>query len=121
MPFAHHTSQRLHALGQRVARNIAAILVHKPVRNTLQQPAPNVRVLTGDEDRSGYESLPLCRLEKSERAEATPKLATGFIPPVLACDAWPALQSDILQQVFFLQPVVVGIGLLELRLAWTWR
>jgi type VI secretion system protein ImpJ len=62
---------------------------------------PNVRVLLGDEDRSGYESLPLCRLEKSERAEATPKLATGFIPPVLACDAWPALQGDILQQVFF--------------------
>jgi type VI secretion system protein ImpJ len=62
---------------------------------------PNVRVLLGDEDRSGYESLPLCRLEKSERAEATPKLATGFIPPVLACDAWPALQGDILQQIFF--------------------
>jgi type VI secretion system protein ImpJ len=67
----------------------------------VQFRAPNVRVLLGDEDRSGYESLSICRLEKSERAEATPKLATGFIPPVLACDAWPALQNDILQQVFF--------------------
>ncbi len=62
---------------------------------------PAVRILLGDDDRAGYEVLPLCRLEKSERAEATPRLATGFIPPVLACDAWPALQADLLQQVFF--------------------
>lgn len=63
--------------------------------------SPSVRVLLGEEDQSGYEVLPLCRLEKSERAEAVPKLATGFIPPLLACDAWPGLQAEILQQIYF--------------------
>ena len=43
--------------------------------------SPNVRVLTGDEDRAGFELLPLCRLEKSERAEATPKLAAASSRP----------------------------------------
>lgn len=62
---------------------------------------PAIRILLGDEDRSGYEVLHLCRLEKSEGAQATPKLATGFIPPVLACDAWPALWGDVLQQVYY--------------------
>src|SRR5262245_17790574 len=55
----------------------------------VQFRSPAIRILLGDDDRSGYEVLPLCRLEKSERAEATPRLATGFIPPVVACEAWP--------------------------------
>jgi type VI secretion system protein ImpJ len=61
----------------------------------------DVRFLVGDEDRAGYEVLPLVRLEKSERAEGTPRVAGGFIPPILACDAWPGLQADLLQAVFF--------------------
>ncbi len=63
--------------------------------------SPSIRVLLGEEDQAGYELLPLCRLEKSERAEATPKLSASFIPPLLACDAWPGLQAEILQQVYF--------------------
>lgn len=62
---------------------------------------PDIRVLVNDDDQSGYEVLPLARLEKSERAEATPKLAKGFIPPVLVCDAWPGLQNDIMQELYF--------------------
>jgi type VI secretion system protein ImpJ len=66
----------------------------------LQFRTPAVRVLFGDEDRSGYETLPLARLKKSDRPEATPELDDGFIPPVLACDCWPVLRNQILQDVY---------------------
>lgn len=68
---------------------------------SLSYRSPDVRVLTQDDDQSGYEVLPLARLEKSERAEATPRLSTGFIPPLLVCDAWPGLQEAILQELYF--------------------
>ena len=61
----------------------------------------NVKLMFGHDDHAGYETLSLARLVKSDRAEATPKLDTTFIPPLLACDAWPTLQNDILQQIFF--------------------
>jgi type VI secretion system protein ImpJ len=75
--------------------------------NTGVNPQPvsvrrlNVKLLFGHEDDAGYETLPLARLVKADRAEATPKLDSSFIPPLLACDAWPVLSDDILQQVFF--------------------
>lgn len=61
---------------------------------------PEVRVIIGDEDRSGYELLPLARLKRADRPEATPELDHTFIPPVLACDCWPVLQQQILQDVY---------------------
>lgn len=67
---------------------------------SLQFRSYDVRVLTGDDDRSGYEVLPLARLEKADRPEATPQMAVGFIPPVLSCDCWPVLQQKILQDVY---------------------
>src|SRR4029079_15051209 len=75
--------------------------------NTGVNPQPltlrllNFRLLTNDDDQTGYSVLPLARLEKSERAEATPRLDGSYIPPVLACDAWADLQADILQQIYF--------------------
>jgi len=75
--------------------------------NTGVNPQPmsmrtlNFRIMTGDDDTTGYVVLPIARLEKSERAEATPKLDGSFIPPLLACDGWSMLQADILQNVFF--------------------
>lgn len=68
---------------------------------TLQYRAPGVRVLLNDDDQSGYEVLPLARLEKTDRAEATPRLSGAFIPPVLVCDAWPVLHAAILQEIYF--------------------
>lgn len=61
---------------------------------------PDVRVLIGDEDRSGYEVLPIARLKRADRPEATPELDSTFIPPLLACDCWPVLQQQIMQDVY---------------------
>lgn len=61
---------------------------------------PELKVLTGDDDRSGYELLPIARLKRADRPEATPELDHTFIPPVLACDCWPVLQQRILQDTY---------------------
>ncbi len=60
----------------------------------------NLRLLLSTQDLAGYETIPLARVEKSDRAEATPQLDSSFIPPVLACDAWPELSIGILQHVY---------------------
>lgn len=60
----------------------------------------NIRLVTDQDNASGFELLPLARVEKSARAEATPQLDATFIPPLLACDAWPTLQIDILRSTF---------------------
>jgi type VI secretion system protein ImpJ len=60
---------------------------------------PNLKLLLSTQDHAGYEVLPIARLEKSMRAEATPQLDVSFIPPVLACDAWKPLHVGILQAV----------------------
>ena len=60
----------------------------------------NIKLLTSDQDRTGYEVLPLARLKKADRAEAAPELDTSFVPPLLACEAWQPLQVEILNQVY---------------------
>ena len=60
----------------------------------------NLRLLLSTQNLAGYESLPIARIEKSERAEATPQLDTTYIPPVLACDAWKPLSIGILQNIY---------------------
>jgi type VI secretion system protein ImpJ len=59
----------------------------------------NLKLLLETEDRAGYEVLPICRVQKSARAEATPELEVTYIPPVLACEAWQPLRTGILQQI----------------------
>src|SRR5262245_3320042 len=68
--------------------------------HTVSFRAPDVRLLLNDDDQSGYEVPPPVRLDASERAEATPRIAGGFIPPVLPSDAWTGLQADLLQQIY---------------------
>jgi type VI secretion system protein ImpJ len=60
----------------------------------------NLRLLLSTEDHSGYDTLPIAQIEKSERAEATPQLDTSYIPPVLACDAWHELSVGVLQAIY---------------------
>lgn len=68
----------------------------QPIRVRL----PNVRLLISDQDQTGFTTLPIVRLEKSALANAPPQVDAAYIPPVLACDAWPVLTADILQSLF---------------------
>jgi type VI secretion system protein ImpJ len=60
----------------------------------------NLKLLLEGEDQTGYQTLPLARIRKSERAEATPELDDTFIPPLLSCDSWQFLQDGILQAIY---------------------
>jgi len=68
------------------------------------QPIPirrlNLKLLLSTESLAGYDTVPIARIEKSERAEATPQLDATYFPPVLACDAWRDLGVGILQAVY---------------------
>jgi type VI secretion system protein ImpJ len=74
--------------------------------NTGLNPQPvqvrllNLRLLLSSQDHTGYEVLPIARIEKSPRAEATPQLDRTYIPPLLACDCWPPLAASILQTIY---------------------
>jgi type VI secretion system protein ImpJ len=60
----------------------------------------NLRLLLSNQDHTGYEVLAIARIEKSARAEALPAIDVTYIPPVLACDGWPVLAVEILQQIY---------------------
>lgn len=66
----------------------------------VQVRLPNLRLLLSTQDHTGYEVLPLARIEKSPRAEAAPQLDRTYIPPLLACDAWAPLTVGILQSTY---------------------
>jgi type VI secretion system protein ImpJ len=74
--------------------------------NTGQNPQPvqiripNVRVLLSTQDMAGYETMPIARIEKSMAADTAPQIDGSYIPPALACDAWPSLRVDILQTIY---------------------
>ena len=44
----------------------------------------NIKLLTSEQDSTGYELLPLARLKKADRAESAPELDTSFVPPLLS-------------------------------------
>jgi len=74
--------------------------------NTGVNPQPiqvrllNLKLLLSTDDHTGYEVLPIARIRRAERAEATPELDESYIPPVLSCDAWKVLWAGILQAVY---------------------
>lgn len=51
----------------------------------------NAHVFFGDEDRSGYECLPIARLVRTGKHEAESALSPTWIPPLLRCGAVPAM------------------------------
>jgi type VI secretion system protein ImpJ len=68
------------------------------------QPIPirrlNLKLLLSTQNLAGYETIPLARVENSDRAGATPQLDSSYIPPVLACDAWRELSVEVLQYIY---------------------
>jgi type VI secretion system protein ImpJ len=60
----------------------------------------NFRVLLSTDDLTGFETIPIARIEKLSAAEAVPRLDVTYIPPVLACDGWKALQHGILRNTY---------------------
>ncbi len=60
----------------------------------------NLRLMLSTQDHGGYEVLPIARITRADRAEAVPQLDTSYIPPLLACDAWPPLSAGVLEQVY---------------------
>jgi type VI secretion system protein ImpJ len=60
----------------------------------------NLKLLLGAGDHAGYEVLPIARIMKQGTAEALPELDLTYIPPVLACDAWPPLSAGIMEAVY---------------------
>jgi type VI secretion system protein ImpJ len=74
--------------------------------NTGVNPQPiqvrllNLKLLLDTDDRAGYDVLPVCRVQKSAKVEATPELDVTYIPPLLTCEAWPPLLAGILQQIY---------------------
>src|SRR5206468_12768999 len=74
--------------------------------NTGVNPQPihvrllNLKLLLSNQDMTGYETIPIARIEKSQQAEAVPQLDLSYFPPVVACDGWLPLQNEILQAVY---------------------
>jgi type VI secretion system protein ImpJ len=79
---------------------------HFEDENTGVNPQPiqvrtlNLRLMLSTQDLAGFEVLPIARVRRSPRAEATPELDSTYFPPALACDAWPPLLGGILQSIY---------------------
>lgn len=61
----------------------------------------NLTLLLSGQDSAGYETLPIATLTRSTQGDTTPILNRAYIPPVLACEAWPELRSEILQPIYY--------------------
>jgi len=62
--------------------------------------AINVRLMLSTQDTSGYDLLPIAQVKRAGEKDAIPQLDNEYIPPVLACDAWPPLGRDILRAIY---------------------
>ncbi|MCU0871326.1 MAG: type VI secretion system baseplate subunit TssK [Pirellulaceae bacterium] len=68
--------------------------------NELQFRRLNVRLLLSTQDLSGYELLPIAQIKRASEGEAAPQLDESYIPPLLAIDAWPGLERDIVRAIY---------------------
>ena len=58
----------------------------------------DVRLMLSTDDLAGFEVLPICRLRRrAENDEAAPEIEVTYIAPILAVDAWPPLQINLIR------------------------
>jgi type VI secretion system protein ImpJ len=73
--------------------------------NTGLNPQPvairrlNLKLLLSVQDMTGYVTLPIAKLKRADMAEGVPQLDKTYIPPLLACDAWRPLFTEILDNI----------------------
>ncbi len=60
----------------------------------------NLKLLLSTQDTTGYETLPIARIEKSASADSVPQLDRSYIPPLLATDGWKPLETEILHNIY---------------------
>jgi type VI secretion system protein ImpJ len=60
----------------------------------------NVRLMLSCEDDSGYETLPIARIRRSGERETPPQIDRSYIPPVVAIDVHPELESGLVRMAF---------------------
>jgi type VI secretion system protein ImpJ len=53
------------------------------------------RLLLSNQDHTGYELLPLARIERSAHLEAPPRVDDAYVPPLLVLDGWPSLMQTV--------------------------
>lgn len=61
----------------------------------LQFRRTRCRLLLSTQDHTGYEVLPLARIERSTQLESAPQLDLAYVPPLFAMSAWPPLWRSI--------------------------
>jgi type VI secretion system protein ImpJ len=63
----------------------------------IQFKRPHWYLLTEDQEREGYEVLPLARVERTSAQSGRARIDREYIPPALSTDAWPGLGDDIIR------------------------
>lgn len=61
---------------------------------------PNLRLLVSTQALAGYEVLPVARIRRSDRPDASPQVDTAYIPPILGTHAWKPLRTEILDVIY---------------------
>jgi len=67
---------------------------------SIQVRSLNARLLLETQDLAGYEQMPILRVEKCPGNDTQVRLDPTYIPPLLACDGWPHLWQEILQDQY---------------------
>lgn len=61
---------------------------------------PNVRLMHGGQDLSGFIVLPVVQLEKGALGQGFAHVDPTYFPPLLACGIWPHLAQDVLDDTY---------------------